>query len=169
MTCKGDGTIVFGIKDKNITNAQNINHLKDYFDKVGIKYKLSDDIWRSLWLKYMLNVSSNQVSAVLGLNFGQMNSPKCKDLLVKIMQEVLTIAKAKGVKNTETMIEEALTSFSKMTPEGKTSMLQDIEAKRHTEVEIFAKTMIKLGKELSIPVPYNVMLNSMIEIIESQW
>ena len=169
ISCVGDGTIVFGVKDDSVTDVSNIDVLKNYFDKVGIKYSIPEDIWHSVWLKYMLNVSSNQLSAVMGLTFGQMNTPECKKLLVEIMKEVQSVAAAKGVNNTEIMIDEALNTFGKMTPEGKTSMLQDIEAKRHPEVEIFAQTMIKFGEEFSIPVPYNKMLNSMIKIIESQW
>lgn len=48
----------------------------------------------------------------------------------KIMKEVQNIAKAEGVNNTEKMIDEALVSFNKMIPDGKTSMLQDVEAGR---------------------------------------
>ena len=169
ITYPGNGTIVFGVKDANLTDIENLDIVKNYFDKVGIKYSIPEDIWHSVWLKYMLNVSSNQLSAVMGLTFGQMNTPECKKLLVEIMKEVQSVAAAKGVNNTEIMIDEALNTFGKMTPEGKTSMLQDIEAKRHPEVEIFAQTMIKFGEEFSIPVPYNKMLNSMIKIIESQW
>ena len=53
-----------------------------------------------------------------------------------------------------------------MCPEGKTSMLQDIEAGRKTEVEMFAGAVIEMGKKYNIPTPYNKMLKEMIEIIE---
>jgi 2-dehydropantoate 2-reductase len=52
-----------------------------------------------------------------------------------------------------------------MIPEGKTSMLQDVEAGRKTEVEMFAGTMIKLGEKHNIPTPYNKILKEMIEIV----
>ena len=53
-----------------------------------------------------------------------------------------------------------------MSPDGKTSMLQDIEAGRKTEVEMFAGTVIELGQKYNIPTPYNHILKDMIEIIE---
>jgi 2-dehydropantoate 2-reductase len=61
-----------------------------------------------------------------------------------------------------------MTSFNKMLPEGKTSTLQDIEAGRKTEVEIFAGTIIELGKKYNIPTPYNMVMKDMIEILENK-
>lgn len=167
ITFDGRGDIVFGVLNPEITDKNDENILKNYFDKVGIDYKIPEDIRHAMWLKFMLNVSSNQVSAILHKTFGQMQkSPKIRKLLENIMLEVVEIAKAKGVKNTQTMIDEAFNSFDKMIPEGKTSMLQDIEAGRKTEVEIFAGTVIKMGEEYNIPTPYNKFLKEMIEAID---
>ena len=82
------------------------------------------------------------------------------------MQEVVNLAKAHGVKNTDSMIDEAFASFDSMISEGKTSMLQDVEAGRKTEVEIFAGTVIELGKHYNIPTPYNKVLHELIGIID---
>jgi 2-dehydropantoate 2-reductase len=167
ITHDGTGYIVFGIKNTALTDPNDEILLKNYFDKVGILYQIPQDINRSQWLKFMLNVSTNQPSAILRMTFGQMqNNQKFRNFMINIMQEVAEIAKASGVKNTETMIEEALKSFDKMLPEGKTSMLQDVEAGRKTEVEIFASTVIDIGKKYNIPTPYNNILKEMIEIID---
>lgn len=159
----GNGTIVFG--SKNQTQKQVIELVKNYFEKVKINYQIPQDMLRAYWLKYMLNVSSNQLSAILNLTFGDMQSnEKSKLMLKNIMAEVVQIAIAEGVKNTETMIDEAFEIFEKMAPQGKTSMLQDIESKRITELEMFATTMINFGKKHSIPTPYNLVIKDLIEI-----
>ncbi len=169
ITHDGKGTIVYGIKDPTKTDIEDIHIVKNYFDKVGIDYKIPDDMLHAYWLKYMLNVSSNQPSSILGLTFGQMQTnKKFMEFSKKIMQEVQAIAKAEGVKNTETMIDEALDVFYKMIPEGKTSMLQDIEAKRKTEVDMFAGTIIELGKKHNIPTPYNMVMKDMVEVIQEE-
>ncbi len=167
ITFDGVGDIVFGIKDKDLTSIQDIEIVKNYFDKVKISYKTPENMLRSYWLKFMLNVSTNQPSAILRLTFGQMReNPKFIILMKNIMQEVLEIAKAQKVTDTETMIDEAISAFNTMIPEGKTSMLQDVEAGRKTELEIFASTVIKLGEKHNIPTPYNTILKEMIEAIE---
>jgi 2-dehydropantoate 2-reductase len=52
-------------------------------------------------------------------------------------------------------------------PQGKTSMLQDIEAGRKTEVEMFGGKVIELGKQLDIPTPLNQELFDSIKKMEA--
>ena len=169
ITFDGTGDIVFGIKD-NRTEKSDIEIVKNYFDKLGISCKTPENMFRAYWLKFMLNVSSNQPSAILKMTFGQMkDTPEFMEFMKKIMREVQQLAKAEGVTDTESMIDEAIISFNKMIPEGKTSMYQDVEAGRKTEVDIFAGTVIDLGKKHHIPTPYNNVLYEMIKIIESNY
>lgn len=167
ITHDGVGTIVFGINDKTKTSEECIERTKKYFEKTKIEYKIPEDMPHAYWLKYMLNVSSNQPSAILRMTFGDMQSnKKFMEFLVKIMKEVQAIAKAEGIKNTDKMIDEALKSFSKMTADGKPSTLQDVEGHRKTEVDMFAGTMIEFGKKHNIPTPYNMVLKDMLEVIQ---
>lgn len=155
ITQDGVNTIVMGANQR----------ICDYFDKVGINYEIPDDIIRSMWLKFMLNVSSNQTTALMHLTFGEMqNNKKCMEFVINVMREVQVIAKAEEVCNTETMIDDALDALKLMCPEGKTSMLQDVEAGRKTEVDMFAGVVIELGKKHKIPTPYNKVLKELIEI-----
>lgn len=157
-------TIVFGAEN-NL--GENVVAVKNFFDKVGINYKIPDDIKRSMWLKFMLNVSANQPTAILRMTFGDMfENTHFMKFAENIMREVQSVAKAEGVLNTETMVDEALKHLKTMTPDGKTSMLQDVEAGRKTEVDMFAGTVIELGKKHGISTPYNKILREMIGIIE---
>ncbi len=158
-------TIVFGDRENSIT-SENVARVKEFFDRAGINYRIPIDMKYSLWLKYMLNVSANQSTAILRMTFGEMlANKKFMDFAVNIMKEVQAVAKAEGVKNTDDMIERTLEHLHTMIPEGKTSMLQDVEAGRKTEVDMFAGTMVKLGKRHNIPTPYNQVLKEMVEII----
>lgn len=156
--------IVFGAEN-NL--SENVLRVKSYFDKTGIHYTIPDDIKRSMWLKFMLNVCANQPTAILKMTFGEMlRNRNFMDFAIKIMEEVRDVAKAEGIQNTDTMIEETIEHLHTMVPWGKTSMLQDVEAGRKTEVDMFAGTVIDFGKKHNIPTPYNTILRSMIKIIE---
>ena len=73
-------TIVYG--SENTADIENVQRVKEYFDLVGINYKIPDDIMHSLWLKYMLNVSANQSTAILRLTFGEMlANDKCMEFV----------------------------------------------------------------------------------------
>lgn len=158
-------TIVFG-DCENSLKSENVLRVKDFFNKSGIKYEIPLDMKYSLWLKYMLNVSANQSTAILGMTFGEMlSNKKFMDFAINIMKEVQAVAKAEGVKNTEDMIDKTIEHLKMMLPEGKTSMLQDIEAGRKTEVDMFAGTMVELGKKYGISTPYNKILKELVEII----
>ena len=160
-------TIVYGSENSN--DFEKVERIQDFFEQAGINYLIPDDIIHSLWLKYMLNVSANQTTAILRMNFGEMlENDKCMDFAINVMKEVQAIAKAEGVRNTESKNDETIKQHHTMNPEGKTSMLQQVEAGRKTEVEMFAGTVIKLGKEFGIPTPYNKIIKEMIEIIHRQ-
>jgi 2-dehydropantoate 2-reductase len=53
-----------------------------------------------------------------------------------------------------------------MSPEGKTSMVQDVEARRKTEVEMFAGKVIELGQKHGIPTPVNRVLYRLLKAME---
>ena len=160
-------TIVYG--SENSDDFENLQRVKEYFELAGINYKIPDDIIHSLWLKYMLNVAANQTTAILRLTFGEMlENDKCMEFAINLMKEVQAAAKAEGVRNTDIMIEETIENLHKMIPEGKTSMLQDVEAGRKTEVDMFAGTMIELGAKYGFATPYNKIIKELIEIIHRQ-
>lgn len=81
-------------------------------------------------------------------------------------REVLQIAKAKGVPLLDEDIEGYFAVFGRLDPEGKTSMLQDVMAHRRTEVELFAGTVRRFGRELGIETPVNDFLYQLIRSME---
>ena len=148
---------------------ENNTKIKEIFDEFEINYQIPEDINYSMWLKYTMNLFSNQVSAILNMNFGELKRNQAfLKFAKKIILEVQTIAQTKGVKNLENLENDALAFLNKMCDEGKTSMLQDILAGRKTEVEIFAGEIIRLGKKFNLPTPYNQVLYDLIKIVEEK-
>lgn len=167
VTHDGVSTIVFGTDRSSKQAKDNILKLQTFFDKANIDYKIPDDIKRSMWLKFMLNVSANPLSAIFRMTFGEMlSNKKFMDFAYNVILEVQKIAEAENINNTRTMPEEALNLFHSMVPEGKTSMLQDIEAGRKTEIDLFSGAVVKLGEKHCIQTPCNKILKEMVEIIQ---
>lgn len=143
--------------------------LQEIFDEFKINYRMPDDIVYSMWLKYTMNLFSNQVSAILNMSFGELKRNNAFiDFAQKIIAEVRLIAEKKGVKNLENLEKDSLGFLQKMCDEGKTSMLQDVLAGRKTEVDIFAGEIIRLGKLYEIPTPCNQVLYDLIKIVEER-
>ena len=67
----------------------------------------------------------------------------------------------------ENMLQKAVDTIMTMLPDAQTSMLQDILAKRKTEVDIFSGTILKLAKKHNIETPYNKIVYEIIKAKES--
>lgn len=159
---------VFGEKD-NQQLSKNVLKVKEFFDSTGIPYEIPVDMDYSRWWKFLVNVGYNQASAVLNASYGVFqNSERANNLAINLMQEAADLAKAMGVKNTHQLIAQVLDVIKTMLPETRTSMLQDIDAKRQTEVGIFAGYIVESAKKYSISVPYNKVVLDIISAIDEK-
>jgi 2-dehydropantoate 2-reductase len=162
------GRIFFG-EDKNPVLTDRVKRVQALFDKAGIAYVTPPDMIRTLWWKFMINVGINQASAVLQAPYSVFqNSREAQDLMGEAMREVIALAGKLGVALSGDDVEDWYKVLSSLNPAGKTSMLQDVEAGRKTEVEMFAGRMIELGKRHGIPTPVNQKLFDKIKEIEAR-
>lgn len=160
------GKIYFG-EAENLVLTDRVKQLQSLFDQAGIAYETPEDMIRIVWWKFMINVGTNQTSAVLRAPFSVLQTSKdARELMASAMREVMEVAKEKRVHLFEEDVENWYSVLSGLSPQGRPSMLQDIEAERKTEVEMFAGKMIQLGKELGIPVPVNETFFRIIKVIE---
>jgi 2-dehydropantoate 2-reductase len=151
----------------NLSISERVKKVQTLFDRADIAYEIPEDMIRNLWWKFMINVGINQVSAVLRAPFSVFHqSTYACELMELAMREVMDIARMAGVNLYEEDIKNWYAFMSRLSPAGKTSMLQDVEAKRKTEVEMFAGKIIELGKKYSVPTPGNSVLFTAIKAIE---
>ena len=156
-------------KKDNTVYCEDVLSVKSFFDKAGINYDIPQDMLYSMWWKFLVNVGYNQASAVLDADYGAFqNSQKANDIAIKLMEEAVLVAKAQGVQNTEKLIPEVLEILKTMIPQTKTSMLQDVLAKRQTEVDVFAGYVSELAKKYSISTPYNDMFFTLLSAIDEK-
>lgn len=142
----------------------------EFFESCGIHYIVEDNIIKSLWWKLMLNVGVNQLAAISGATYGVVvEFQEAKNMMGAAMMEVVKISQAMGTGLTEDDLDSCFSNFDTLPYGGKPSMLQDVENKRKTEVEMFAGRIIELGKKCSIPTPINEFLYNAIRLIEKRY
>lgn len=150
--------------------SERVRRIAGLFDAAGIAYTVPADMIGRLWYKFMVNVGLNQVSAVLRIPYGPLTSShrgeEAPMLMEDAMREVVAVARAEGITLGEGDIASLYPVLDALSPEGKTSMCQDVEAGRKTEVEIFAGTVLELAGHHSIPVPVNAMLGRLLRALE---
>ena len=161
-----NGKLYFG-EAENRTLSERVKALQALFDRAGIVHETPEDMIRTLWWKFMINVGINQASAVLRAPYGVFHRFRdAKELMETAMREVIRLAEAAKIQLSEEDIQEYYSFLAKVSPDGKTSMLQDVEAKRKTEVEIFAGKVMELGKQYAVPTPVNDTLYRILRITE---
>lgn len=136
-------------------------------DDTPLHYHFIEDIQREIWYKFALNVSQNQPQAVIGIGFGgYADSIHMQALRDGLRKEVVAVAKAKGIDiSTPQGIEGKSSPTAKR---GRYSTLQDLDSKRHTEVDMFAGAMVRMGREYNIPTPYNEFIYHCIKALEEK-
>jgi len=169
---KKSGKIVFGEKN-NTTLSEKVQAIKDLFERAAIPYDIPANMIKALWFKFMMNTGVNQASAVLRATYGMFQqNQEARKLMLMAAEEVLLLSKKEGIDLSRSDIDEFIRIVDGLNPFGKTSMLQDIEAGRKSEVDIFAGTVVELGKKHGVSTPINETLLKIIlsmESVASSW
>lgn len=168
VTYSREGTLFFGEADNRNVSSR-VTTAQALLDGAKIPYEIPEDMIRILWWKFMINVGVNQVSAVLKAPYGAFQRCReARDLMESAMREVMAISEAANVALRETDIENWYSFLYTLSPKGKTSMCQDMEAGRKTEVEMFAGKVMELGRSYGVPVPINETLFRLIRVMEQE-
>lgn len=169
LTFEHKGMLVFGDRKPGIL-SEKTKRLSEFFKSVELPHQVDTNMPHRIWGKFMLNVGVNQTVAVYNSNYGEVqNEGEARNTMIAAMREVIAISDKAGVPLTEDDLNYWLDVLDTLSPEGKPSMAQDVDAKRLSEVELFAGTVLKLGKKYGIDTPVNKMLYEKIKEIESEY
>ncbi|MBN1122240.1 MAG: ketopantoate reductase family protein [Anaerolineae bacterium] len=160
------GKLVFG-EARNDSISGRVRRVQAILDRAGLAHETPPDMIKMLWWKFMINVGMNQLTGALGAPYGVVQtSPDAQALMEALMGEVIALAQAVGVDLSEQDIQNWYPVMNSLSPDGKTSLLQDIEAGRKTEVGIFGGKVLELGREYGIDTPVNETFYRIVRVLE---
>lgn len=164
------GSIHFGdLKNNPDSLSPRVLAVKELFDACGIGYKIDEDMERGLWFKFMCNVGENMTCAMFGVPFGAFQkSADANYFRTAAMWEVIRVANKLGVGIGQSDIDRQEHSIGRIPYNNKPSTLQDLEAGKRTEVDMFAGTVVRLGKEVGVETPVCEMFLHGIHLIEDR-
>ncbi|ACL65132.1 2-dehydropantoate 2-reductase [Anaeromyxobacter dehalogenans 2CP-1] len=160
------GRLVFGAPSNDPADPRVLT-VKHLLDRAGIPCQVAADIRREQWWKFMLNVGVNQVSALLRAPYGAFMLEEVRALARRAALEVVAVSRHEGVGLVAEDVERIFPVIAGLAPAGKTSMLQDVEAGRKTEVEIFAGAVVELGRRHAVATPTNAFLGQAIAALDA--
>lgn len=163
------GDMHFGYAvNRNITKE--LKDIKSILDKTNFYSYIDQDMVRGIWKKWMLNVGANQVSALTESNYIQFAIiPEIKQVLMLAMQELLIIASYEGVNLSTKDVIETIEYLTTYPYPKKTSMLQDIESHRKTEIDYISGDILKLSRKWNCPCPVNLTMYYLIKSKEKTY
>lgn len=162
------GKIHFG-EEENRIPSERVHRVEDFMKACDIPYCIEEDMIGAMWFKYMCNIGENMTCALLGIPFGAFRmSDAANRIRIAAMYEVLAIAKKLGVNLSEKQIEQQNKTVLTIPPKNKPSTLQDLEAGKKTEVEMFAGYVVRKGRELGVPTPINEIFLDGIHVLEEK-
>jgi 2-dehydropantoate 2-reductase len=163
------GMLCFGDQKPGMISDK-VKTVAAFFDNIDFPYEVDTNMNKRIWGKFMLNVGVNQTVAVYKSNYGEVQREgEARDTMIAAMREVITLSEYEGVNLTEDGLNYWLSVLATLSPEGKPSMAQDLEARRYSEVALFAGAVLEMGEKHQIPAPINKKLYDTIKSIEGTY
>lgn len=155
----------FSLGEIDNSKTERIQKLAQSFKQAGFKAPVRSKIRTEIWIKLWGNLAFNPISALTRATLEQIcQYPLTRELARQMMMEAQTIAEKLGIEF-GISLEQRLNGAEKVGAH-KTSMLQDIEAGRATEVEAILGSVIELGKLTHIPTPYMDTVYANVKLLE---
>ena len=147
--------------------SERVQAVESLFKDTGLHYRVTEHIREEIWSKFRLNVCNNLPQAILGAGVGcYQDSVHMKQISGGLRRELEAVAAAKGIDISQA--DSSSSHGSAVPPSARYSTLQDLDAGRHTEIDMFSGALVRMGRELGIPTPYNEYTWHMIKALEEK-
>lgn len=149
-----------------------VEDLAESINDGSIPCRTTQEIGKDIWAKMLYNCALNPVGAVLDVTYGELAEQKSSQVFMDgIIEEAFNIMTRAGYETHWDSVKDFMEVFyGKLVPdtaEHKSSMLQDIAAKKRTEVDALNGAVIELAERFATPVPYNTIAYNLVKFIEA--
>jgi 2-dehydropantoate 2-reductase len=166
---KGDTT--FGPFEPSPAPADAVAALADACTRAGLPATAVPDARGPQWRKVIFNAATNPVGALTGLTHGRVcENPELRRLVTGLVDEGKAVAAAQQIEldaDPEELIDHA--ARPEVAYDHKASMLQDVEARRATEVDYLNGGIVRFGREHGVPTPLNEAILALVKGLERSW
>jgi 2-dehydropantoate 2-reductase len=166
---KGDTTI--GPFEPSPAPTADVEQLADACTRGGMPTQAVADARGPQWRKLIFNAATNPIGALTGLTHGRVvEDAGLRRLVSELVDESKAVAAAQGIEldaDPEELIDHA--ARPDVAYDHKASMLQDVEARRPTEIDYLNGGIARFGREQSVPTPMNDAVTALIRGLEASW
>ena len=146
-----------------------INKIVGVFNKAGIITEIVDDVRNVIWSKLLVNVGINAITALTGIKNGRiLDLSATKKLSRAAVEEAMEVARAQGVKVADNTVEHVF-QVAGATSANRSSMGQDVDNKRQTEISAINGAVVREAKKIRVKVPVNQTLTALVETMQAHY
>ena len=154
-------------------DVSRVRELSELINSGDIPCRTTDRIDKDIWAKMLYNCALNPLGAILDVPYGKLAEREfTRSIMNGIVEEVFNVMTLAGYQTHWQSVKDFLEIFyAKLVPdtaEHKSSTLQDIAAKKPTEIEALNGAVIKLAEKFAVDVPYNLVVYNIIKFIEAK-
>jgi 2-dehydropantoate 2-reductase len=150
--------------------TERLRRLAAALAQAGLPCEVSERVWESIWEKLAFNAAMNSVTAVTGLTVGQVGRAEAGAVLAdRIAEEVTSVARRQGIEANLSAVRREIAMAFREHGEHKPSMLQDVLAKRPTEIEFINGAVAREAARLGMSVPATEMLYQLVRLLEQSY
>ena len=161
----GRGQTFIGALDGAMSDR--LARVDEAFRTSGIEVTATDTIIREIWSKLSLNVCTLPTSALLRFTGGDLIGHEGSLALMRnLLRETVAVAGAQGIALDEEERWEAITGLLRRAPASRASMLQDVENRRRTEIDVVSGAVVAAGERLGLSTPYNQAMLWLVKALE---
>jgi len=136
----------------------------------GLPCEISERVWVNIWEKLAFNAAMNSLTAVTGLTVGQLGGTREGPALAnQVAEEVTSVAQRKGIAADHGATAREIAMAFREHGEHMPSMLQDVLAKRQTEIESINGAIVREAELLGVAVPCTSMLYRLVRLLEQTY
>jgi 2-dehydropantoate 2-reductase len=166
---KGDTT--FGPFEPSPAPQEEIARLADACTRAGMPAQAVADARGPQWRKVIFNAATNPIGALTGLTHGRVcESASLRRLVSQLVDEGKAVAAAQAIEldaDPEELIDHA--ARPDVAYDHKASMLQDVQARRATEIDYLNGGIVRFGREHGVPTPLNEAITALVKGVERAW
>ena len=168
MSHHGRGELLVGSLQSRPQDAENLALLCELFSAASVPCIVADNIWREMWLKFLVNCSYNAISGIGQIAYGQMvQIPEIYQLIAEITQEFLTVAPFAGVYIAPEEARQANVLIANSMATQRSSTAQDLAKGKKTEIEFLNGYIVELGKRYGVPTQANQAVFALVKMLET--
>jgi 2-dehydropantoate 2-reductase len=166
---KGDTTL--GPFEPSPAPMADVVRLAEACTRAGLPTTAVPDARGPQWRKLIFNAATNPIGALTGLTHGRVcERDDLRRLVSALVDEGKAVCAAQGIEldaDPEELIDHA--ARPEVAYDHKASMLQDVEARRATEVDYLNGGIVRFGREHGVPTPLNEATAALIKGLEASW